>query len=120
MLRKAIVFLLLIIFVACTACDPDNEPTGYSTGQMQKEYLCYQGTRYVNVFENAETLPANVAQIGTVEKYDNSSYPDEEFEGCCALEIGTRLYAETKEAPPVIYAEIEGYAWIKLMVDKEQ
>ena len=120
MSRKAYFIFILLVLLAFTACDHDAEPTGYATGQMQSEYLFYQGTRYVNAYENADRLPENMIQIGTVEKYDNSSYPDEEFEGCCMLEIGTKLYAETKDAPSVIYAEKEGYAWVKLIIEKTQ
>ena len=98
--------LLMTILLGCgKEMDNPTSPTGYPSGEVQREFLFYQDQLYGNLNEGLKSIPDGLNYIGSVEKYDNKTVPDEEFEGCRALEIGTSLYAPEIDHPIKIYAE---------------
>ncbi len=90
------IFIFIIAFgmavtglMACTA----KNPTGYPSGTVQREYIFCQGTRYVfsgDCLEKADGLK----EIGAVQKVDNESLPDEEWEAS-RLTVGQKVYVNS-------------------------
>ena len=68
-------------------------PTGYPTGELQKEYVFWNGKLYTYDVIYIKSLPEGANEIGEVEKIDNVNYPDENLEAT-HLPVGTAVYAD--------------------------
>ena len=68
-------------------------PTGYPTGELQKEYVFWNGKLYTYDVIYIKSLPEGANEIGEVEKIDNVNYPDENLEAA-HLPVGTAVYAD--------------------------
>ena len=63
---------------------PSNEetvmPTGYPDGELQKEYIFWNGNLYTYDVVLVKNLPEDAYKIGEVVKEDTINYPDENLE----------------------------------------
>lgn len=76
---------------------PSNEetvmPTGYPDGELQKEYIFWNGNLYTYDVVLVKNLPEDAYKIGEVVKEDTINYPDENLEAS-HIEVGVAVYAE--------------------------
>ncbi len=110
---RKIVFLLIIGIIFTTGCaakstanngtgtkQTTESPTGYPTGELQQEYLFYNGTLYVssdkvspaNSEEDVLALYEGYESVGEIKTISNVDYPDSEFEGS-HFSNGDKIYA---------------------------
>ena len=63
---------------------PSNEetvmPTGYPDGELQKEYIFWNGNLYTYDVVLVKNLPEDAYKIGEVVKEDTINYPDENLD----------------------------------------
>ena len=112
-MKMCIVFFLtmfcLLGLSGCTADNKDIVPTGYSSGEVQRPQIMYNGIIYfytANGFDNP--LPEGFELVGEVNKVDNKQEPSADWNGS-RVDVGQKIYASDDAS--AIYLEYEmGYA----------
>ena len=89
-------------------------PTGFPSGEVQREFLFYNGTLYVYGYEyyidvNEEEISNKwdgYKYVGKVEKTSDTKTPNEEFEAA-HLNIGASIYANAADDSKIIVFDKE-------------
>ncbi len=91
---------------------PSNEetvmPTGYPDGELQKEYIFWNGNLYTYDVVLVKNLLEDAYKIGEVVKEDTINYPDENLEAS-HIEVGVAVYTEKSGQYLYVEASDNGY-----------
>lgn len=98
----AAVMCVFAIVVSAGNNKPGVTPTGYPNGEVQRQFLFYNGTLYVFIDEGVRALPEGWQEVGTVKSVDNKARPTEEF-AATRLEVGMKVFA--KEGTDLLYVQ---------------
>lgn len=103
----------LLRLVGCNKTDGENlAPTGYPSGQVQRQQVMYNGVIYyytANGFDSP--LPDGFELVGEVKEVDNDQEPSVDWCGS-RVDVGQEIYASTNSSS--IYLKYEsGYAKFK-------
>ena len=107
-MKKWIIIILVILAATAVTAgvlangEPDVTPTGYPNGEVQRQFLFYNGTLYVFINEGIRALPEGWQEVGTVKSVDNKARPAEEF-AATRLEVGMKVFA--KEGTDLLYVQ---------------
>ena len=123
---KKYLTILMILAMLLTGCDvfrtapevpPETEskeevPTGYPSGQMQREYLYYNGVVWVydtsgfnSTDKRVSELPEGATYVGEVLFEDPYEIPDEDFHSA-HIKVGRKIYISAEE--DTLYIEYRG------------
>ena len=83
-------------------------PTGYSDGELQKEYVFWDGNLYTYDALFVKILPEDAYKIGEITKEDSINYPDENLEAS-HINIGVEVYAEKSSQYLYVKTSSDGY-----------
>lgn len=113
-MKKMFLFVWIIACLSGLAgCSPENngetDPTGYPSGEVQRQQVMYNGVVYVYTasgFDNP--LPDGYVLVGEVKEVDNRQEPVKDWCGS-RVDVGQKIYVSDDAS--VIYLEYEtGYA----------
>lgn len=101
--RKVLIVCLMIVLMGICGCgqqtgekESSTAPTGYPSGEVQREYVYYEDTLYVYADRYETSLPENCELVGEVLSVDNTKLPQEDFQAS-RLKVGNEVYAVTDE-----------------------
>ena len=119
MLAIILVLTCLLGLVGCNKSQDDEPtPTGYPSGQVQRQQVMYNGVIYyytANGFDNL--LPDGFELVGAVKEVNNDQEPSDDWSGSL-VDVGQKIYAATNSSS--IYLEYEsGYAEFKAKDDSQ-
>ena len=109
-------FAVLVLIGLLSACGArENEdaaltPTGYSSREVQRIIVYYNGMRYWYTEKGFDQpLEEGFEKVGEVGRVDNQEYPEEEFGGTW-LDTGQEIYASQADASKIYVKYDSGYA----------
>lgn len=103
--------MTLVCLLGLAGCNKTDNltPTGYPSGQVQRQQVMYHGVIYyytANGFDNP--LPEGYALVGEVKEVDNGKEPSVDWCGS-RVDVGQEIYASENSSS--IYLKYEsGYA----------
>lgn len=90
------------LLASCGKAEPELEPTGYPTGQIQLTYLFFGGELYLYSDGTVKLSDETLEPVGKVEKTDNVSFPNEEFEASRLTE-GQEIFRKASGSDDKLY-----------------
>ena len=110
MKRQYISVLLacIIMLTGCAADGSDGEslsgtvlsPTGYPSGEIQRQYVMVNGNSYIGAVGNKTTLPDGYILYGSIATEQNTELPKNDLEGV-HVSVGTEVYYNPDETEKV-------------------
>ena len=116
-MKKIIAIVLTLVcllsFIGCNRSERDTTtPTGYPSGQVQRQQVMYHSVIYYYTANGFDApLPDGFELVGEVKEVDNDQAPSVDWCGSL-VEVGQKIYASSGSSS--IYLEYErGYAEFK-------
>ena len=81
---------------------------GYPDGELQKQYVFWNGNLYTYDVSCGKDLPEDAYKIGEITKEDSINYPDENLEAS-HINIGVEVYAEKSSQYLYVKTSSDGY-----------
>lgn len=95
-----------------------STPTGYSSGEVQRITVYYNGTRYWYTAKGFDhPLEDGFEKVGEVGRVDDQEYPEEEFGGT-RLDTGQEIYASREDASKIYVKYDSDYAALQIPPDQ--
>lgn len=114
MKKRIAIVLTIVCLLGLAGCNKTDNltPTGYPSGQVQRQQVMYHGVIYyytANGFDNP--LPEGYELAGEVKEVDNDKEPSVDWSGS-HVDVGQEIYAS--DGSSSIYLKYEsGYAEFK-------
>ena len=110
-MKRQCILVLLACTIMLTGCAPDGSagesvsdpvlsPTGYPSGEIQRQYVMVNGNSYIGTGGNKTTLPDGYILYGSIATEQNVELPKNDLEGV-HVSVGTEVYYKPDETEKV-------------------